>query len=694
MNAPTIRQVSVQHINNALKKLAQKITVVSEEVKAQQAVTSFVAAPAESSTILAPTNLRLSSGTNDLLINGDGTIISRIKVLWDMADTFGILGYIISYNLTSDISSTDITSVQVPRTDRSYYISPVKDGAQYDVSVRAMNALGEVSAAIKIIGHTVIGKTAAPGEPTSLTGSLKLTGHILSWTNPTDVDFDHIEVYRGTVDDNSLSSKIGEIKGTTYLDVDILYNTTYYYWIKAVDTTGNVSGFNATPGISPSSNVSPPTNLVLSSGTSELLITPDGTIISRIKVSWTAPSQMDISGYIVRYALTSEPTNITSIKIPVSDTTFYISSVKDGVQYDVSVLAVTALGYVSTALTQSGYLVLGKTSPPPDISTFLVTRQSDGTREFTWDTLTKSSVPDLAGYIIKYRLGTGWTWNDLYNLHDGLLVSSPFETNKLAAGTYTAGIKAVDTTGNESTNAKIIQSTLADPRIAGTLLRSNEEQLFWPGTLTNSWITSENILVAKDQKTWADFATDGVTWATWTTWARNPYSTITYQTTTFDIGIIASFTPLVTVTGVGTATIYEQHSDDDITYTSWATVTSDVMSARYIRFKVDMVSSSSTALIQSMVVILSGDEVIDFIEDLDTSTLTGSNRLGIGHVKLPLNKTYALIRNVSVGLQNVGGGWTWEIISKSDLTYGPEIKIYDNTTTLADAVIDAEIKGL
>jgi hypothetical protein len=47
-------------------------------------------------------------------------------------------------------------------------------------------------------------------------------------------------------------------------------------------------------------------------------------------------------------------------------------------------------------------------------------------------------------------------------------------------------------------------------------------------------------------------------------------------------------------------------------------------------------------------------------------------------------------------LQNVGPGWSVELISKSEVVNGfpaAEFKIYDASDTLADAVIDVELKG-
>lgn len=93
-------------------------------------------------------------------------------------------------------------------------------------------------------------------------------------------------------------------------------------------------------------------------------------------------------------------------------------------------------------------------APPPDVSMFLISIQADGTRQFDM-AMPGTPPPDFAGYAIRYRLGTGWTdyWGELEPLHTGLLTASPYETNQLAAGTYTFAVKGFDDSGIESENA-------------------------------------------------------------------------------------------------------------------------------------------------------------------------------------------------------------------------------------------------
>ncbi|MBI2263281.1 carboxypeptidase regulatory-like domain-containing protein [Candidatus Berkelbacteria bacterium] len=108
--------------------------------------------------------------------------------------------------------------------------------------------------------------TTAPSAPTDIkatAGDAKVT---LSWTNPTNSDFDHINIYRSTTS-GTLGSKIKSTSGktiTSHEDTGLTNGTTYYYTVKAVDTSSNESTntaqVSAKPGSLPKTGVSSENN--------------------------------------------------------------------------------------------------------------------------------------------------------------------------------------------------------------------------------------------------------------------------------------------------------------------------------------------------------------------------------------------------------------------------------------------------
>lgn len=419
---------------------------------------------------------------------------------------------------------------------------------------------------------------------------------------------------------------------------------------------------------------------------------PDGSLQSRIVVTLRLPSQSSAGNLYYQGQSRVSGVNgswTSAALVPVDAGEVIFLNVKDTVTYEIRVRTTDGVVRASAWTSTVNHQVIGKTNPPPDVDTFMVERQADGTRKFTWTYLTPP--PDLDGFLIKYKTGTGHVWADLAPiLTDGtgrnLTQASPFETNLLAAGTYTIGIKAIDTSGNESTNAKIIQSTLGDPRIGGAILQRDEHNEGFPGTKTDCYVDSNGNLAASDTKDWADFALDGDTWADWTTWNRVPANPIVYESPGFDLGAILNFSLLVTVTGTGTPTITEAHSDTDSGYSSFAAITGQI-EARWVKVKVSM--ADSDAIIENIIIIPDGTILEEIISDLDTSTISGGSA---GDRRIPLMKTFSLITAVQVALQNVGDGWSWEIIDKST-SLGPRIKIYDGAT-LTDTDIDVVVKGI
>lgn len=323
-------------------------------------------------------------------------------------------------------------------------------------------------------------------------------------------------------------------------------------------------------------------------------------------------------------------------------------------------------------------------APPPDVSTFLVSLQPDGTRQF--DMSISTLPPDFAGYQIRFRLGTGWTWDDLYPLHEGVIAASPYETNQLTAGSYTFAVKAVDDSGNPSVNANFIVADLADQRASSTIFAVLPHTQGWPGTKTDCSVEPEtNTLSANDATSWSGLTS----WDAYTQWVLAPISPIIYEHTVIDLGGLLTFTPVVSVIAEGTVTIEESHSDDGVSYTSFTGI-SLPFSAQYIKIKVTI--SGAFPRMSLLDIKLSGKSVTEEINDLTTSGLTGSYRIGTGDIRLPITLNYGLISQAQITLQNVGAGWSWELIDK-DTSVGPRIKIYNSSNALADCIVDAFVRG-
>ncbi len=452
-----------------------------------------------------------------------------------------------------------------------------------------------------------------------------------------------------------------------------------------------ITGPGADSPLPSPSSIGEVTELGTFSGSEHLLEMADGTIISRMLVTWTPPVNLFYSHTEVRYRRAGDA-SFTNATPGLAST--YCSPVEDGKVYEVEARAMNSFG-VPSAWRQITHQIVGKTENPPPMRQFLFSQDPDGGRRFTWqppDPLPKD-VKSGGGYKILYGIGFEVEIEGMVPLHEGILVGSPYETNQLAAGNYSFAGVTVDSSGNQS-EPRYIEAALDNPRLAGALEVQQSHVEGWPGTKTDCWIhPGTGWLVAKDTKTWADFATDGIKWGDWLKWARAPH-TMVYTGVVIDIGLVTRFTPLLSGFYAGTCTFEINISEDNSVWSGWF-VPSGPVTARYIQPRATVAPiANAPTILKAMTLILDATVITEEIIDLDTSTLTAAYRIGVGDIRLPITKAYGIIRQIgNFTLQNVGAGWSWELIDK-DLAVGPRIKIYNGSHSLADATIDATVRGL
>ena len=451
--------------------------------------------------------------------------------------------------------------------------------------------------------------------------------------------------------------------------------------------------------------VGAPSGLVLSSGDDHLLLLTEGSVISRIHVSWTEATDLYTSFYELAYKKSTD-TEWTALA-QANTSPAYAQPVEDGTDYDVRVRAVNRLGVRSTWSTVVNHTVVGKTAPPSRPDSFTVSRLADGTRRYGMiHAVVPADVRAGGGYRLRYYVGTTSDWSAMTSLHAGLLTAFPFENNELAAGTYTWAIKSVDSSGNESTEAVFIYGEIGDPRLKNVLLAQVEQESGWPGTKTDCFVYN-GALIPNDAgnmnslpATMNDLAADILHIVA----NADP---ITYTTLQMDLGADVSFTPLVSVTGSGNATITMQvgTTADGAAVGAFVSL-AQVAGKRYLKIKVIFAGADSppAAVLTGMTTLVDSETTIEEYEDVNTATESDtwfdntSTGLGTGHFRIGSRAgDLAVISSARiVALQNVGAGWSWELLSKTQTVNGQvaaEFKVYNSSNALANAVLDIELKG-
>jgi hypothetical protein len=182
------------------------------------------------------------TATNTGFEDTDGTFVPRITLDWPDAAGGNFSHYEVAHKLSTD---SDALYEIMTLTSSVVSLTGYKAGVSVNYKIRAVNASGIAGDFTNVGSITVAGDTIAPSAPTSLNANGIFRAVSLSWTNPTVKDLSHIEVYRNTINNSGSATKVTETNAEYFVDSPLAGNTAFYYWLKAVDFTGNSSGFSS-----------------------------------------------------------------------------------------------------------------------------------------------------------------------------------------------------------------------------------------------------------------------------------------------------------------------------------------------------------------------------------------------------------------------------------------------------------------
>jgi hypothetical protein len=192
----------------------------------------------------AGSNLTISSLVNSGggRTTSDGTFINSVIVSWTAPSNPFISFYEVEHKATADSNYAATTT-----SETSIELSPLVDGVEYTIRVRAVTISG-VRGPYVTATFTGGGDTTAPSLPTAIsaTGGFKYV--TINWTNPADADLNFVEIYENTSNTSTGATKVGISAGDTFTRTNLGLNQTRYYFLKSVDFSGNASAF--TSGVS------------------------------------------------------------------------------------------------------------------------------------------------------------------------------------------------------------------------------------------------------------------------------------------------------------------------------------------------------------------------------------------------------------------------------------------------------------
>ena len=397
--------------------------------------------------------------------------------------------------------------------------------------------------------------------------------------------------------------------------------------------------------------------LTLASGTSELLRLADGSVISRIRVGWTAPTEVYAQkGQVeVQTQATTDlgwsPVDIVAAELGVA----WVSPVQDGANYNVRIRAINSIG-VRGAWSQGTVQVVGKTAPPSDVPWLRL----DGER-LTWGPV---SDIDLAGYRVRWQPGGSRSWSDALELHTGLLAVSPWDLVTIPYGAGQILIKAVDTTGNESLNVTAIACNLGDAPV---------ENVFASYTLNTTPVVAPD-----SSRMWSNDAAQ--LWTNTTAVFLVPQYQAIFWTGSVTFTESGSLTIAATVSGYAWKITWKKSSD--VAYVpfpgrAWADA------GTTYQFRIDVDQSNLQGLIGSVVAQIDVPDKTIRLPDVEITS--GGSRLSIG-------TGWRNVVIVSLTLHSDGGSATTaRVVDKS--TSGPLIQCFNASGAATAGTVDAYVQG-
>jgi hypothetical protein len=429
-------------------------------------------------------------------------------------------------------------------------------------------------------------------------------------------------------------------------------------------------------------DIAPLVSITCSSGTDQLFLNSDGTVTSRILLEWpitTVPSVLNGGLIEIEYMqIDGEAWN--KVQTTGDEISVYLAPLNDGKLYKIRARAVNTGLNAKSIWTYTTHQVIGKTQPPPDM-----TDLSIAGRTLLWTAISRSLVPDMAGYIFRYHFGSNLDWNSSVGLHDGIVTSSPFTPEDLPYGSMTIMGKAVDTSGNESNAAVYIITDLGDAKIENIVETFDFGATSYAGTQINCYLVGVDLsaddldsLYGTDLQSF--YGSDADSFYDSSSYAQMIYTT---NPITPALALVGSMMTLdVSILGIDQVFEYRKSDPTPGVWQTWPgqlPATTD-----YYEIRVTIGAGAVRGVISKFNLVVDAPDIREEISDLVVAASATT---------IPYTKNFTSIKTVTATLQgNSSGAVTVEIDKTSPLS--PTIKAYNSAHTLvAGAKADIMIGG-
>lgn len=188
-----------------------------------------------------PTGLALEASVER---NASGDLQTRLVATWDASpsENFG--------RFDVEIRRQNGNWLSFATTNPRFEWTGLVMNELYEVRVRAQSRLNYASGFSTVVSITMPANQEPPAAPSGLSGVASLRSVFLKWNNPAEPDLAAIEIWSGISSSRDEAIKIGESLTNVFTHSGLTTGETRFYWVRARNTSGLVSEFNALAGIS------------------------------------------------------------------------------------------------------------------------------------------------------------------------------------------------------------------------------------------------------------------------------------------------------------------------------------------------------------------------------------------------------------------------------------------------------------
>ena len=366
----------------------------------------------------------------------------QVVISWLANNEPDLSGFQLEYKLNSAINWN---TVSIPRTLKTYTVSGLTNGMEYNFRIKAGDNVGNWSEYSVVVSGTPIDKIL-PAAPVGLKVSSVNDGSaVLVWTANGETDLASYQLEYKLNTAASWNAIMVDKAAVTYTVTGLTNGASYSFRLKAIDTSNNSSTYSAIVNGAPIDKMPPaiPVGLVVSSENDKQIV-----------LTWTANTETDLGAYQLEHKK-SATSKWTVVAVPMSATSYTINGLTNGTLYNFRIKAKDTAGNFSE---YSGVVDGTPTDKiPPRIPVGLQVKSvSDKQVVMSW---AANREPDMNSYQLEYKLTAESEWNIITLAKKTSSYTVTALSNNME---YEFRIKAKDNYGNWSEYSEVINGTPLD----------------------------------------------------------------------------------------------------------------------------------------------------------------------------------------------------------------------------------------